>query len=495
MSDPIPGLAGQRVIRAVSAAALMLAACAGGGPSTSYRPNVVLIMADDQGWGETGYNGHPAVKTPVLDEMAAGGLRLDRFYAAAPVCSPTRTSVLTGRHPNRSGVFRPNYSTRPEEITIAQMLRAAGYRTGHFGKWHVGAVKAASPVNPARMGFDEYLSHDNFFGMDPPLSRNGADPEIIPGESSEIIVAAATDFVRRAVSSGEPFFVVIWFGSPHSPYSGLPEDAAAYADVEGKELRYRFTEIAAMDRAVGQFRDTLDELGVTRETLVWYTSDNGITAEGIPEPQRSGLYNGPWRGRKGSVWEGGFRVPGIIEWPAVVDEPRSSSLSVVTSDILPTLLDLLDLAYPDPGRPIDGISVRALIEGDTSATRAQPIGFWIYDVSTELENPRWIDPELARGTTPTVRNPGIDFLNFHHPVARTSEYGGRAAWMDDRYKLVTRTEADGSEGVELYDLFRDPGETRDIAADFPELVVRMKDELHSWQQSVELSLSGADYRR
>ena len=124
-------------------------------PLVAARPNIVLVMADDQGWGETGYNGHPYLKTPVLDEMAAAGLRFDRFYSAAPNCSPTRASILTGRHPNRSGVFALNHSTRPEEISIARILRSAGYRTGHFGKWHVGAVKAASPTNPARMGFEE----------------------------------------------------------------------------------------------------------------------------------------------------------------------------------------------------------------------------------------------------------------------------------------------------------------------------------------------------
>ena len=114
------------------------------------RPNIVLVMADDQGWGETGYNRHPHLITPVLDEMAAVGLRFDRFYSAAPNCSPTRASILTGRHPNRSGVFAPNHSTRPEEITIAQILRSVGYRTGHFGKWHVGAVKSASPTRQLR---------------------------------------------------------------------------------------------------------------------------------------------------------------------------------------------------------------------------------------------------------------------------------------------------------------------------------------------------------
>jgi arylsulfatase A-like enzyme len=157
----------------------------------SERPNVVLMMADDQGWGETGYNGHPHLQTPVLDEMALTALRLDRFYSGAPNCTPTRPSVMTGRHANRSGAFAPNWSTRPEEITMAHILKRAGYRTGHFGRWHLGAVKAESPVNPRRMGFDEYLSHDNFFEMDPPLSRNGEPPQVIAGESSEIVVSAA----------------------------------------------------------------------------------------------------------------------------------------------------------------------------------------------------------------------------------------------------------------------------------------------------------------
>ncbi len=137
-------------------------------------------------------------------------------------CSPTRTSILTGRHPVRSGVFGPNWSTRPEEITIAQILKKAGYRTGHFGKWHVGAVKAESPTNPARLGFDEYLSHDNFFELDPVLSRNGAKPQKFVGESSEIVVDAAIDFITSVQKTQQPFFTVVWFGSPHTPYSGLP---------------------------------------------------------------------------------------------------------------------------------------------------------------------------------------------------------------------------------------------------------------------------------
>ena len=459
-------------------------------PLAAARPNIVLVLADDQGWGETGYNRHPYLQTPVLDEMSASGLRFDRFYAAAPNCSPTRTSILTGRHPNRSGVFSPNHTTRPEEITIAQILKDAGYRNGHFGKWHVGAVKAASPTNPARMGYEEYLAHDNFFELDPPLSRNGADPEIIRGESSEICVDAAVSFIRRVRGEGDdPFFVTLWFGSPHSPYRALPEDAALYDDVPGRELGDRFAEITAMDRALGRFRQVLRALGVAEDTLLWYMSDNGITVEGIPAEQRSGLFNGGWRGRKGMLYEGGLLVPSIIEWPAVIRTPRTTSIRATTTDVLATLLALLDLDHPDPGRPMDGVDLSSLIEGRHMTERPGPIGFWRYNRGPEAENERWMDPELTRGTTPTVRNPGIDFVNFKHPIARTRDFGGMAAWMESRYKLVRV----GNEDPELYDLLADPRERRDLAADMPERVTSMLADLEQWQRSVERSLTGADY--
>ncbi|MBI1358017.1 MAG: sulfatase-like hydrolase/transferase [Acidobacteria bacterium] len=458
--------------------------------SAAPRPNVVLVLADDQGWGETGYHGHPRLRTPVLDEMAASGLRFNRFYSAAPNCSPTRASILTGRHPNRSGVFAPNHSTRPEEITIAQILRRAGYRTGHFGKWHVGAVKAASPTNPAHMGYEEYLAHDNFFEMNPPLSRNGADPTIIQGESSQICVDAAVEFLRKVRVEGDaPFFVTLWFGSPHSPYSGLPDDVALYADEPGKDLRRRFAEITAMDRAIGRFREALREMGEADDTLLWYTSDNGVTIEGVPEDQRGGLFNGVWRGHKGDLYEGGLRVPAIIEWPAVVAEPRSTDVPAVTTDMFATLLGLLELRHPDPDRPLDGWDLSPVIRGEAVAERPSPIGFWRYDKASETGNERWMDAELTHGTTPTTRNPGIDFVNYKHPVAKTEDFGGVAAWTGNRYKLVRF----GSKPPELYDLLADPAETTNLAAKQPERVRSMLQQLTDWQRSVEVSLTGADY--
>ena len=457
--------------------------------ANAQRPNIVLMMADDQSWGETGYNGHPQVKTPVLDEMARGALRLDRFYAASPVCSPTRASVMTGRHANRSGAFAPNYSTRPEEIALAQILKQAGYRTGHFGKWHIGAVKKDSPVNPARMGFDEYLAHDNFFEMNPPLSRNGAPPEIHRGESSELIVAEAASFAEKVRAEKKPFFIVIWFGSPHGPYSGTEQDVALYADVARDDIRNRLAEITAMDRAIGTFRNKLRALGVAENTLVWYNSDNGL-----PREHKAHTFDGGWRGAKGEVYEGGLRVPAIIEWPAVITQPRATSVPVVTSDIFPTLLDLLQLKSPAPHRPIDGISIRTLIVEGTMKARPSPIGFWHYPAAGERNHGRWIDVDLARGTTPTTRNPAIDFLNFKHPVAKTKDFGGDAAWTDNRFKLVTGEARRGSQRTELFDLLADPREQKDIAAEHPEIVKQMTAQLHNWQRSVERSLTGADYR-
>ena len=461
------------------------------------RPNIVLLMSDDQGWGETGYNGHPHVQTPTLDEMARSGLRLDRFYAASPLCTPTRASLLTGRHANRSGAFRPNWATRPEEITVAHILREAGYRTGHFGKWHLGPVEAHSPLNPRAMGFDASLSHDNFFELNPRLSRDGAPPERIVGEGSAVIVAAALAFAAQAHRDGQPFLVVVHFGSPHDPYEAEPADLARYADVPSP-LRDRWAEITAMDRAIGTLRDSLTDWGVRDDTLIWFHSDNGISREGIPAAQHADLFNGGWRGAKGELYEGGLLVPGLIEWPAVVREARVSAAPVTTSDLLPTLLDLLDLEHPAPGRPLDGVSQRALIETGVAPSRVAPLCFWRYPSEPETEHELWLPAAQLQGTLPTARREtGVLFRNHRHPVARQQDFGGAAACRDDRYKLVIGAPYRADPGTvreELFDLRLDPFETRNLAAAHPEIVARLRGALETSQRSGERSLTGADYR-
>jgi arylsulfatase A-like enzyme len=331
---------------------------------------------------------------------------------------------------------------------------------------------------PKACGFEEYLSHDNFFELDPPLSRNGEDPQVHKGESSGIIVAEAVKFIRKVCEENKPFFVVVWFGSPHGPYRALQKDAALYADVEGEDKRNRYAEITAMDRAMGQLRSGLRQLRLADNTLLWYCSDNGIPRQVGPTANL--------RGSKGNLYEGGIRVPAIIEWPTVVRKPVVTSMPSVTSDIMPTVLDLLGLEMPD--RPIDGISLRPLIEG-RMRKRSRPIGFWKYPHKTQQKNKPWMDPDRLKGTTPIAKRDSIQFLNFHHPNPLTKDFPGEAAWMDNRYKLVT-----SSKKTELFDIVADPLEKRDLAADKPKIKARMKAQLEAWQASVERSLAGQDYQ-
>ena len=297
--SPVPsayqlGISDKNMKQLITFTLLFMARLDGSQPSgeNTSRPNIILLMGDDHGWEEVGYYGHPYLKTPFLDEMAASGLRLDKFYAQ-PVCSPTRGNVLTGRHPNRYGTFTPGRSLRPEEITVAHLLSDAGYATGHFGKWHVGPVKKDSPTNPGGMGFDEWLSHDNFFEMDPVLSRDGEAPQKFYGESSEILIDEAINYLKKKQQAGTPFFTVIWFGSPHEPYSGMETDLALYRDLPQKYrnvevsltsnetgerikrsqrevLIERYAEITAMDRSIGKLRNALKTLGLRDNTLLWY---------------------------------------------------------------------------------------------------------------------------------------------------------------------------------------------------------------------------------
>lgn len=476
-------------------------------------PNIVLLMGDDHGWDEVGYNGHPFVKTPVLDEMAASGLRFDRFYSAHPSCSPTRGSLLTGRHPNRYGTFTPGWSLRPEEVTIAHLLKEAGYATAHFGKWHVGPVKTDSPTSPGAMGFEEWLSHDNFFEMDPVLSRNGEAPQKMEGEGSELIIDETIKFIQKSKNTNKPFLAVVWFGSPHEPYSGLPEDLAMYENLPdslanrkvsltsnetGEQvtrslrdvLQERYAEITAMDRAIGALRAFLRENNLKENTLVMYCGDNGTPASAA----RTGLTR---REQKGSLYEGGILVPGVLEWPAVIKEPITSSAVSVTSDILPTLAELT--GQPLPERPLDGISLVPFFN-DPTKQRTEPLYFWQFEpgkVFGENSEP-YIDPELQEGTTPLAKIMAgkftRNFQNYKYKQISEDDYSGERAMMKDQYKLVVEGKTSNENGVELYNIQNDPGEERNLADEHPEMVKGMYAELRKWQESVLNSLMGSDYK-
>jgi arylsulfatase A-like enzyme len=475
------------------------------------RPNIILMMGDDHGWEETGYNGHPHVKTPVLDDMAETCFRFENFYAAHPSCSPTRASFMTGRHPNRMGTFNPGFSIRPEEVTIAQILGKAGYHCGHFGKWHLGPVKASSPTSPGAMGFHEWVSHDNFFELNPSLSPNGGPPELIRGEGSAVVIDEAIKFIDRASKEKKPFFTVVWFGSPHEPYSGLPEDLALYDDLpakykgkkvrltsnetggpttrpQGEVLRERYAEITAMDRAIGTLRKHLATSGLRDNTLLFYCGDNGTS------PDASLVL--PHRGVKGQVYEGGVLVPGLIEWPSRIPKPRSTKVRATTSDLLPTLCALTGQPLPD--RPIDGTDLLPMIDGKMTE-RSKPLWVWQFDAAHLDKAEPYIDPELQQGTTPLAKKAGgkatRDFSNFRHTTITDADYLGPRAVIDGRYKLVIHEHKKGAPKHELFDLAADPAEKTNLLEQQPDIAKKLQSELHDWQQSVLHSLTGADYRK
>ncbi len=449
-------------------------------------PNVVLVMADDQGWGDMAYNGHPHVDTPNFDAMAREGLRFDRFHAAAPVCSPTRGSVMTGRTPNRFGCFKWGYPIRPQEVTIAEALKRSGYRTGHFGKWHLGSVQAASPVSPGASGFDVWVSSPNFFDLDPILSKQG---RAVPheGDSSEVTVEAALEFIRASAEAKERFLAVVWFGSPHAPHQALAADRDRYENRPEPERDF-LGEITAMDRAFGRLRDELQSLGIRRDTLLWYCSDNGA----LPEVGSSGGR----RGQKGSIYEGGLLVPSLLEWPARVDAPRVVSIPCVTSDIYPTVLELAGVEV-DRQPPLDGISLVPLIVDDSLDERPTPIGFWDYPargIATPAK--AWMEELYAdqqAGREPDDPARIVPDAGLIHETYPADRFPGHAAWLDGTWKLhrIEGRET-GKIAWELYDLASDLEEARDILADQPDRAAAMRKDLDDWLASVVRSLNGED---
>ncbi len=476
--------------------ALMVAGLTSPSVAKSAAPNIILCMADDQGWGDVGYYGKSIAQTPVLDEMASTSLRFDRFYAACPVCSPTRGSVLTGRHPNRFACFEWGHSLRPQEVTIAEALKQAGYTTGHFGKWHLGSVNARSDVNPGASGFDEWFSSPNFFDLDPLMSDKGRVVRT-QGEGSEVTAEAAINFMRFCSKSKQPFLAVVWFGSPHNPHFALDKDRHLYAD-QPEALQHYYGEITAMDRSIGMLRDELRQLNIADNTLFWYTSDNG--PQGPLSKNRLGS-SGGLRDRKNTLWEGGIRVPTIIEWPARIPQHRITSVPANTVDIYPTLLDIVGVDVANQPKPLDGISILPLIDGEMTE-RSRPMGFWSnFSRGTGMNSPKILEAlEQAQASSKTTQTLLNDRTTRQARIADHlklfAERGliGQAAWIDNRYKLHRTWNRKTEEvGHELYDLEADATESHNLATGMPDRVTTMKQELTAWQQSVIRSLEGADY--
>jgi arylsulfatase A-like enzyme len=456
-----------------SAGALLSAA----EPRLPSRPNIILMMADDMGWGDPGYNGNTIIQTPQLDAMARAGLRFDRFYSGAPVCSPTRGSVLTGRHPYRYGIWTANEGhLRKEEISLAEALKTQGYTTGHFGKWHLGTLDPAHSgkggsrdparnfMTPGMKGADEWFATEYGVRLWDPFTDAAANPyyhngkietENLAGDDSRVVMDRAIPFIRQAVAGKTPFLAVIWFHAPHEPVVAGPEFRKMYpGQPDGAQHYYGC--ITALDVQVGRLRQELRALGIADQTMLWFTSDNGPEGDTGDEGTKRGSA-GPFRGRKRSLWEGGVHVPGLLEWPTRITPGRTTSVACSTLDYFPTILDLLGFKMRGQPEPIDGISLVPLLEGRMTE-RPVPIPF---------ETLGGAGTKVSRGSP-------------------------HLALVDNRYKLLT--DMDGAAGGDLlFDLLADRGETTNLAAQHADIVRAMKAQLVAFRESCKRSLAGKDY--
>jgi len=412
--------------------------------SSEKRPHIIFVMADDMGWGQTGYRNHPVLKTPNLDLMAANGLRFERFYAGCCVCSPTRASVLTGRTPDRAGVLTHGYALRHQEKTIAQALKDAGYVTGHFGKWHLNGLRgpgvpilAEDTYGPGHFGFDEWLSVTNFFDVDPLMSRQGKF-EQMTGDSSKVAMGEAIKFLKKHKDGDKPMFAVVWFGTPHSPFKALDDDKIPFGNLKADSENH-YGELVAMDRSIGTLRSALREMKIADDTLFVFCSDNG----GLPRIEPDTV--GGLRGNKGNLYEGGLRVPAIIEWPSMI-QPRISSYPACTMDLFPTVADVLGLPEDVFVKPLDGVSLKPLLSDDIGP-REQPIGF---------------------------------------------RFRNQSAWVDNNWKLVTPNRGQANKW-QLYNLKDDPHEEKNLAQAEPQQFEKLKAAYQAWDKAVESSFAGEDY--
>jgi arylsulfatase len=352
------------------------------------QPNLIVILADDLGWGDLGCYGHPLIKTPNLDKLAAQGMRFTQCYAASAVCSPSRSAILTGRTPYRNGVFTwiPDGShvhLRPTEITLATLLRRAGYATCHVGKWHLnGMFNSPKQPQPSDHGFDWWLatqnnaapSHknpDNFV-------RNGKAIGKQEGFSSHIVAKEAVHWLKEQRDKSKPFYLSVWFHEPHAPIETDAKHQELYPDLVKSDPNkaQHHGNVSQMDAAVGMLLRALDEMGLTENTFIIFTSDNGPEGDGVTARFRGST--GGLRGRKRAVYEGGIRVPGIMRWPGRIQPGSTCNEPIIGSDIFTSLCAVTGTPAPKD-RPVDGADFLPAFEGK-KIERKTPM-YWRCDIA------------------------------------------------------------------------------------------------------------------
>ena len=465
-------------------------------------PNIVLLLADDLGYRDLGCYGGP-VKTPALDGLAAGGVRFTDFYAGAPTSSPSRATLLTGRHHFRTGIYdvlgygrEPMY-LREREVTLPEMLQAQGYATAHFGKWHVGSLKAdQSQPSPAVHGFDYWfgMNDDAHPSHRDPVNflRNGEPVGIIKGYSCQIVVDEAISWLEEERDPERPFFLNLWFHEPHEAAAAPDGIVSLYGDLDDEAAVYAGT-IDNTDRAIARLLAKLRQIDSPENTLIVYASDNGsYRADSV----------GNLRGNKGSVYEGGIRVPGIFYWPGNIAEGHIVGEPAGIVDLLPTICSLTRTSRPKRVH-LDGADISPLLMGRGDAFERQQALYWhngeamaarrgdyaviahadftypkdveaIAEVSKEIvevlrkaDSPELV-PWIARKTSfyKEFTNIDAEMLRWQFIRMNTFQKSWIPALKSGTYKQF-----------ELYDLATDPGQQYDLFARLPSVAARLKEEL------------------
>lgn len=416
------------------------------------RPNILMIVTDDQGYGDLSINGNPDLHTPNMDSIGQRGVRFDRFYVSS-TCAPSRASILTGRYNLRTGthgVSGNRETIRLEEVTLAEALKTANYRTACFGKWHNGEY---FPFTPTGQGFDEFIGFtkghiNNYFD---PVLLHGTRPVKMKGYITDLLTDEALSFIER--NRHQPFFCYLAYNAPHDPYQ-LPDRYFDKFKAKGFDgaLAATWGMCENLDDNIGRLLSGLDQLGISGNTIVVFLTDNG-GVEGAK------VYNAGMRGWKTSVQEGGSRVPLFMLWPAANWTPHTVTQITAHIDLYPTLLDLCSVA-PPPGPEVDGISLRPLLENADAP---------------------WQDR----------------ILFLHNPINESNRYPG--AVRTQRYRLVreipgpqggTAAKANDAEAKpwQLYDMESDPGQKKNIAKEQPERVLELSRLYENWIDEVSAGL-------
>jgi arylsulfatase A len=449
------------------------------------RTNVVLIVADDMGYGDLGLFNGGRSRTPQLDRLASEGLCLTQHYSGSPVCAPARAALLTGRYPQRTGAIdtlqvRGLDRIALSEVTIADCFRTAGYRTGLMGKWHNGALDAR--FHPNARGFEEFTGFAGGFAdyYDYWLDTNGTESRGDGRYLTDVITERALAFVRR--HAREPFFLVVAYNAPHFPLQA-PQDLVdgflERGETLGAALTYAMIEV--MDAGIGRLDEALHDLGLADDTILVFTSDNGPYL-GDVYGVSADRFNFGWRGAKHYVFEGGIRVPALVRWPAGIDGGRRVDELLHFTDWLPTLAAATGVPLPD-GVALDGSDVRPLLAGEPPS--GDPVRFWQCNRYTPriegnaaMRDGEWklVRPEIPETMVVIEPDRAIDRAHNLHEPGRRSEIDASP---------LPEPELPPPPAPLLFDLRADPFEQHDLAADHPDRVRRMTAALESWFEEVE----------